>query len=128
MLAVFVVLNSGLSAFYYLRPIALMYMAEPIEYHAVRVPPASAWALVLIAVFVGLGVLLAAPVAAGARSAGNVAWSRSALEGPPAGPLPPQAGAATPAALGWPPRPAPAARQPPRPPANRTLAHPGRGQ
>ncbi len=77
-LAVAIVLNSVLSAFYYLRPVVLMYMAEPAETREIVVPAGSAVAVATIAVVIALAAALSAPLVSGARAAGNLAPSQAA--------------------------------------------------
>jgi len=68
-LAVAVVLNSVLSAFYYLRPVLLMALADPADLQPITVPRASAAAVTLAAVAVGLLIILSVPLGAGLRAA-----------------------------------------------------------
>lgn len=71
-LAIAVVLNSVLSAFYYLRPIILMYSAEAAEARDIAVPAPSAVVVAVLALVVGLAVVLAVPLVSGARVAAGI--------------------------------------------------------
>jgi len=68
-LAVAVVLNSVLSAFYYLRPVALMVMGDPAAEAPITVPAASAVVVAAAAAVVGLAIALGAPLVTGAQGA-----------------------------------------------------------
>jgi NADH-quinone oxidoreductase subunit N len=69
-LAVMLVVNSVISAFYYLRPVMLMYMAEPASAVALEVPTGVAVTVAVAAVVVGLALVLSGPLVAGAGAAG----------------------------------------------------------
>ena len=78
-LAVVLVLNSAASAFYYLRPVALMAMAEPEDASAIEVATPAAVAVATMATVVGLALFLAGPLVDGARAGAD----RAARHGPP---------------------------------------------
>jgi NADH-quinone oxidoreductase subunit N len=78
-LAVAVVVNSVVSAFYYLRPVALMYMAPPVEDRPIVVSTPDSVAVAVTTMLVALALVLAVPLAGAAQSA-------SALGGADAGP------------------------------------------
>lgn len=69
-LAVVLVVNSVLSAFYYLRPVVLMYMAEPTEDERIEAAIPVAVVVAVTAAVVGGALLLAGPLASGASAAG----------------------------------------------------------
>jgi NADH-quinone oxidoreductase subunit N len=68
-LAVAVVLNSVLAAFYYLRPVVLMYMAPGGEEQPLDVPTGAAVTAATTAVLASLALILALPLLRGAQSA-----------------------------------------------------------
>jgi NADH-quinone oxidoreductase subunit N len=69
-LAVFLVLMSAVSAFYYFRPVLLMYMAEPEETGPIQVSAGEAVAVAVTALIVAGALVLAVPFAKSARVAG----------------------------------------------------------
>lgn len=86
-LAVALVLNSAISAFYYLRPIALMAMGEPVETTVIEVGTPTAVAVATTATLVALALVVARPVIEGARAATELAAPRrpaAAAVAPPA--------------------------------------------
>jgi NADH-quinone oxidoreductase subunit N len=85
-LAVAIVLNSVLSAFYYLRPIVYMYAGQPADTAEIEVGTADAVAVAVTAMLVALGLLVSNPMISGATRAGAVgptAASAPTLDGRP---------------------------------------------
>lgn len=88
-LAVVLVLNSAVSAFYYLRPIAYMVMADPVDDRTIEVDTPASIAVATTATFIALALLVAGPIADGARSAAELAAvpdAAPAAEGPEVAP------------------------------------------
>jgi NADH-quinone oxidoreductase subunit N len=77
-LAVAIVLNSVLSALYYLRPVMYMYVTEPDAAVSVPVPAATASVVGVAAVATALAVLVASPLVESARAAGAVGTVQTA--------------------------------------------------
>jgi len=71
-LAVAIGLNSALAAFYYLRPVLLMYLAEPPDSRPLVAPTPHAVVVATTALVVGLGIVLAGPLVERSRAASPV--------------------------------------------------------
>jgi NADH-quinone oxidoreductase subunit N len=102
-LAVAVVVNSVVSAFYYLRPVVVMYLAAPVADEPIPVATPTALVVGLTALLVALGVVLSGPLVEHAQTAG-LSGPQRAPAGPqntasslePAAPLPPSGPGADP--------------------------------
>lgn len=77
-LAVVMVLASAISAFYYLRPVALMYMVEPETEARITAPTGASISIAVAATVIGLGLLVSAPLFGGAELAGAALAPESA--------------------------------------------------
>jgi NADH-quinone oxidoreductase subunit N len=82
-LAVMLVVNSVISAFYYLRPVVLMYMSEPVTEARIEVPTGAAVTVAVAAVVVALALVLSGPLLAGASSATVAGAPRAGEVGAP---------------------------------------------
>jgi NADH-quinone oxidoreductase subunit N len=81
-LAAVLVLASVLSAFYYLRPVVLMYMAGGPEERTIDVPTPAAVSVAAAATVVGLALLLAGPLVGGAEAAALAGQPQPVPAGP----------------------------------------------
>ncbi len=70
-LAIIMVLASAMSAFYYLRPIALMYMVEPEVDTEITVSTGASISIAVAATVIALGLVVASPLLDGAARAGT---------------------------------------------------------
>ena len=70
-LAIVLVLTSAISAFYYLRPIALMYMVEPETDSEITVSTGASISIAVAATVVVLALVISSPLIRGAARAGN---------------------------------------------------------
>lgn len=70
-LAIILVLTSAMSAFYYLRPLALMYMVDPEDDRSITAPAGASVAIGVAATVIALGLVLSSPLLEGAARAGR---------------------------------------------------------